>query len=89
MSGQITLIEEGSFVILKKSPETGEDTTEKITVTYDDKTRFATPDGSGIGAPIAKPQIEAGLMVDVSGSLQIGLDPYPILTANNIIFIAE
>lgn len=90
MSGQITqIVDDTNFVILKKSPETGEDTTEKIMVTISDKTRFAVPDGSGIGAPIAKPEISAGMVVDVSGELQTGLDPYAMLFAGNIIFNAE
>jgi hypothetical protein len=90
MSGQITqIVDDSTFIILKKSPETGEDTTEKISVTYNEKTRFAVPDGSGIGAPIAKPQIEAGMVVEVQGELEVGLDPYAMLFANNIIFNAE
>lgn len=90
MSGQITqIVDESTFIILKKSSETGEDTAEKIAVSYDSATRFAVPDGSGIGAPIAKPQIEAGMMVEVHGELQTGLDPYPMLFAENIIFNAE
>lgn len=82
MSGPIVTVAENSFVM-----ELGHDRgapLEKITVTYDQNTRFAVPDGSGIGAPIAKPEIQPGLQVEVQGFEKAGT-----VRATNIIFNAE
>lgn len=82
--GQIATVAETGFVVVKDDSSTGVD--EKITVTYDQITRFAEPDGSGIGGPIPKPEIKPGMKVDASGTLLPNTKPYPILEAENIIF---
>lgn len=83
--GQIVAVAESKFTIVKNNPETGETTTEQAVVVYDSNTRFAVPDGSGIGGPIPKPTIETGLQVEVHGTTKEN----NTIQAENIIFNAE
>lgn len=79
VSGQIVSVAQDSFVL-----EAGE-TKQKNSIVYSSTTRFAEPDGSGIGGPITKPQIEPGLQVEVQGEWQEDGK----IKATNIIFNAE
>lgn len=87
--GRIVTVDGSVLTINENDPNTGKPTANQMTVEYTTTTRFAVPDGSGIGAPITKPQIEPGLQVDIQGVARTLPNRKTERQADNIIFIAE